>query len=87
MLGDGSGASSSLRCCLLAVNHGPRVGLQYFIVKLFRVELFSGTVEDSRGDLLHFKRRGERSIWRERRGPLSMPPLLEEGGHRGCNYH
>lgn len=54
MLCDGSGASSSLRRCLLAVNHGPRVGLQYFIVKLFRVELFSGTVEDSRGDLLHF---------------------------------
>lgn len=63
-----------LRCCLLAVNHGPRVGLQYFIVKLSRVELFNGTVEDSRGDPLHFfKRRVERSIWRKRRRPLSMP--------------
>lgn len=63
-----------LRCCLLAMNHGPRVGLQYFIVKLFRAELFMGTVEDSRGDPLHFlKRRVERSIWRKRRHPLSMP--------------
>lgn len=53
-----SGSSHSVASFLPAMNHGRRVGLQYFIAKLFRVELFNGTLKDSRGEPQHFLNSG-----------------------------
>lgn len=76
-----------LCCCLLAMNHGLRVGLQYFIVKLFRVELFNGTVEDSRGDPLHFLNGGWNGAYGENTAARYQCRAFIRGGRWGCNYH